>query len=236
MKDLVELIIRELVAFLPLLIGIIRAPSRTILSLMEDSSSRLSKALSFCGITLAIGVALQAPLLQKGQDFVSVAGSLMVLRFVAVLTFAGVIQAVFKLLGGKGDYEVTLCACLYIVSPVYLFLVFSHLLGLGILTTHAPQLAAEWRFGRDITSGELDLLVKSSPVMATGFLAVMISRFVISVLWMFACWKTYRIIHAVTKAKSAVAYCVSTGLWYIYWILTGLIMRGLYGGSLSPIG
>jgi hypothetical protein len=236
MKELLELIWREFLVYLPVLTHIIQAPSRTILSLLEDRPARLNKAFSFYGITLAIGLALQAPLLQKGQDFVSVAGSLMILRTIAVLTFAGTVQAIFKWLGGKGDYESTLCACLYIVSPIYLFLVIWHILGVGILTTHSAQFATAWRLGQEIPSGDLELLLKSSPFLVAGFFLAMALRFVVSVLWFLVCWKTYRHIHMVTKAMSAVAYLFATGLWFIYWALVALIMKGLYGGSLSPIG
>ncbi|MBW4531530.1 MAG: YIP1 family protein [Aphanothece saxicola GSE-SYN-MK-01-06B] len=236
MKELLELIWHEFFVYLPILTGIIQSPVRTMLSLLEDRQDRLNRAFSFYGITLAIGLAFQAPLLLKGQDFVSVAGSLLILRTIAILTFAGIIQIIFKWLGGKGDYESTLCACLYIVSPVYLFLVLWHILGVGILATHSAQLATAWRLGNVIPKVDLELLLKSSPILATGFFLAMVVRFVVSVLWFLICWKIYRHIHKVTKARSAVAYLVSMVLWFLYWNLIALIMKGLYGGSLSPIG
>ena len=68
MKDLIEIILKNLVGYIPVLVSVISKPKRSILTLIANETDKLSKALIFVGITLAIGFAFQAPFLQKGQD------------------------------------------------------------------------------------------------------------------------------------------------------------------------
>ena len=78
MKDLIETILKGLVAYLPVLVSIVATPRESIRKLIRDEPDALHRALSFCGLTLAIGFVLQAPLAQSEQDFTSYAGSMLV--------------------------------------------------------------------------------------------------------------------------------------------------------------
>lgn len=69
MKDLIEIILKGLAGYVPVLVSVVSTPKRSILKLIIDESDKLNKALIFCGITIAIGFAFQAPLLLVGQDF-----------------------------------------------------------------------------------------------------------------------------------------------------------------------
>ena len=235
MKDLVEIILKGLVGYLPVLVSVICTPKRSILKLITNAPDKLNKALTFCGISIAIGFVFQAPLLQTGQDFVTIAGSMLALKIFAILTFAGVIILGFKLVGGKGDYETTLCAGLYIISPVYLFLVVTHVISIGIMSTHDPELATIWRSGQSLTPEQIQNFISLAPVSAISLILLRLFQFLISIIWFLICWGTYRIIHEVSLTRSTLVYLIATLMWYVYWALTVLIMRGLHNGVLSPI-
>jgi hypothetical protein len=192
--------------------------------------------LSFCGLTLAIGFVLQAPLAQSEQDFTSYAGSMLVLRIIAIVTFAGFVVLFFRLVGGKGDYQSTLCAGLYITSPIYLFLVVTNLIRLGILTRYDPEFAAIWRSGQPIGEEQLQAFVQGALPLAIAASLLVLLQLLISIVWFWRCWGIYREIHAVSRFRSALVYLLTTALWYLYWISTLLILRGLNGGLLPPLG
>ncbi len=236
MKELVGFILKGLAGYVPVLVSVVTTPKRSILKLITHESDKLNKALIFCGISIAIGFAFQAPLLQPGQDFVTVAGSMLALKIFAILTFAGVILLLFRLVGGKGDYETTLCACLYIISPVYLFLIVTHVISIGIISTHDPELAIIWRSTLSLKAEQIQEFVSLAPLTAIGFLLLWLFQLLISIIWFLICWGAYRTIHQVSWARSALAYLITTVMWYAYWMVTVLIMKGLHGGALSPIG
>jgi hypothetical protein len=236
MKDLIEIILKGLAAYLPVLVSIVATPRQSIRKLINDEPEVLNRALSFCGLTLAIGFALQAPLAQSEQSFTTFAGSLLALRIIAVVTFAGFIVMFFRLVGGKGDYQSTLCACLYITSPVYLFLVVTSLIMLGIITHYDPGVAATWRSGQPLSEEQLQAFVHGAPTLAIGFLFLMLLQLLISIAWFMRCWGVYREIHAVSRLRSVLVYLLTIALWYLYWVSTLLVLKGLNGGLLPPIG
>lgn len=236
MKELVEIILKNLVGYLPVLVSVVGTPKRSILKLITTEPDKLNKALTFFGISITIGFLFQAPLLKTGQDFLTIGGSMLALKILAMLTFAGVILLGFKLVGGKGDFETTLCAGLYIVSPIYLFLIVTHVIGIGILSNHDPDLAAIWRSGQSLTPAQIQTLISLAPLSAISLILLQLFQFIISIIWFLICWGTYRIIHQVSKARSALVYLIATFMWYVYWALTLLIMKGLHDGMLSPIG
>ncbi|MEH6813201.1 MAG: hypothetical protein V7677_11785, partial [Motiliproteus sp.] len=176
------------------------------------------------------------PLVSPDQNFLTVAGSLLALKIVALISFSGLVVGIFRLLGGTGNYQTTLCACLYIVSPVYLFLLVTQVVNIGILATHDPVLALKWRTGQGFDDELFQHFIDTSPGLFLGFLLVWLSQVLISTVWFLICWGTYRTIHNVSWIRSSVAYVLTTALWYIYWILTVLITKGLHSGLLSPIG
>lgn len=236
MKDLIETILKGLVAYVPALVSIVATPRQTIRKLITDEPEVLNRALSFCGLTLALGFVLQAPLAHSEQDFTAYAGSLLVLRIIAVLTFAGFVVLLFRLVGGKGDYQSTLCACLYITSPVYLFLIVTNLIMLGVISQYDPEFAATWQAGKPFDEAQLHTFVQAAPSLAIGFLFLLLLQLSISVIWFMRCWGIYREIHGVSRLRSALVYLVTTALWYLYWIGTLLVLKGLNGGVLPPIG
>lgn len=235
MKDLIEIILKGLAGYIPIVVSVITTPKLSILKLITDEPGKLNKALTFCGLTIAIGFAFQAPLLPTDQDFMTVAGSMLALKIIAILTFAGFILGGFRLVGGKGDYETTLCAGLYIISPIYLFLIVTNVIMIGIISSYDSDLAVLWRSGEALSAEHIQTFLVSAPQLAIGFVILRIIQLLISLIWFLICWGVYRSIHQVSKARSVLVYLISTALWYVYWISTVMIMRGLHGGVLSPL-
>ena len=236
MKELVEYILKGLAGYVPLLVSIVAAPKRTVSKLTTGEPDSLRKAMIFAGFTIALAFVFQAPLVPDGQDFVKVAGSLLVLKIIAYLTFAGLMLAAFRLVGGKGDYLTTLCACLYITSPVYLFQIVTHILNLGIISTYDPAFATIWNTNLSFNQQQIQDFIKLAPGAAIAVSAILVFQLLISVIWFLICWGVYRTIHQVSRVKSAFVYLITTGLWYSYWWLTVLAMKGLYGGVQFPMG
>jgi hypothetical protein len=235
MKDLLEIILKGLAGYLPVLVSIVATPKHSILKLLATAPNRLQNALIFCGFTIAIGFAFQAPLLQTDQDFLTIAGSMLALKVIAILTFAGFIVAIFRLIGGKGDYETTLCAGLYIISPVYLFLVVTNVIIIGIISSHDPEMALTWRSGQGLSEEQIQDFINLAPPLAISVLLLLLLQLLISIIWFLICWGIYRTIHQVSRIRSIVVYLITTALWYVYWVSTLLIMKGLHGGVLSPL-
>jgi len=236
MKDLVEYILKGLAGYVPLLASIIAKPKRTISKLTTSEPDSLNKALTFAGFTIALAFVFQAPLVPEGKDFVKVAGSLLVLKIIAYLTFSGLMLAAFRLVGGKGNYLTTLCACLYITSPIYLFQIFTHVVCLGLIATHDPEFATIWNTNVNLNEQLVQEFFKLAPVVAIAVAAILWFQFLISVIWFLICWGVYRNIHQVSWIKSVFVYLITTVLWYSYWWLTVLAMKGLHGGVLFPMG
>ena len=236
MKDLIEIIVKGLADYVPVLAAIVATPRQSIRKFLGEGDEALSRALAFCGLTLAIGLVLQGPLAESDQDFTTYAGSLLALRIFAVVSFAGFVVMFFRLFGGKGDYLSTLCAGLYIISPIYLFLVITNLIMLGVMTRYDPEIATIWRSGLPLTEAQIEAFVELAPSLAIGFLVLQLLQIFISTVWFLRCWGVYREIHGVSRFRSALVYLLTTGLWYLYWIGTLLVLKGLNGGRLPPIG
>jgi hypothetical protein len=87
-----------------------------------------------------------------------------------------------------------------------------------------------------LSEDQLQVFVHGAPALAIGFLFLMLLQLLISVAWFLRCWGVYREIHAVSRFRSALVYLLTTALWYLYWISTLFVLKGLNGGLLPPIG
>ena len=167
MKDLVEILWRNLTLYIPVLAAVVSAPRTTIASLLEEKD-RLAKALTFTGVTVAIGFLLQAPLTAEGTDILTVGGSMIAYKLIAILVFAGVIMAAFRVVGGKGSFEATLCAYLYVICPLYLALVVLDAVTLGALSSWNRDAALRWSLAREISQADIDALFAARPGLGAG--------------------------------------------------------------------
>lgn len=236
MKDLIEIILKGLAQFVPVMAAVVASPKKNILAQLQAQTDRLNRAMTFCGIAIAIGFAFQAPLVPADRDFVTIAGSLLAFKIISILTFVGFITLGFRWLGGRGSYESTLCAYLYIISPVYLFLVVTHSINIGVLTSYDQQLADIWRSGQLLSETQINDFFNQAPLKAASVTLLWLVQIVFSFVWFLICWGVYRSLHQVSRIRSAMVFLVTTAIWYVYTFLSIIIMKGLHGGILSPIG
>ena len=235
MKDLVEFLSKNLAGYLPVLISVIAAPNRSVSKLIADGQDRLNRALLFGGITIAIGFAFQAPLLHKDQNFATIAGSILAFKIVAILIFSWAILLAFRLMGGKGSYETTLCAYLYVVSPLYLLWILLNVVNIGILSTYDPALAMSWRSGQFLTADQIKEFTSTTPLRAASFMLLVIIQTFCTPAWFAIYWGTFRGIHQVSLFRATLAFLISVVVCYAFFVLSVLMLQGLHSGGLPSI-
>ncbi len=234
MKDLVELLWRSLSRYIPVLVAVISAPRQTILRLIGPDD-RFAEALSFAGVTVALSFLLQAPLARDGTELMSVGGSMIAYKVLAILIFAGVIMAVFRVVGGKGSFEATLCAYLYVVCPLYLALILLDTVAVGALSSYDRDVALAWSLSRSIPDEVVSKLFATRPWIGATVTLLLLAEVLLMVIWMLVCWPVYRVIHQVSRVRSAVAYLMAFAAVLLLAPLFTLVLRGLYAGALPPI-
>jgi hypothetical protein len=216
------------------LVALVSAPRTTLLSLLE-AEDRLPKALTFSGVTVALGFLLQAPLARDGVEIMSVGGAMIAYKVIAILVFAGVIMAAFRLVGGTGSFEATLTAYLYVICPLYLALIVLDTVTLGALSSWDREVALGWSMSRSIDEAEIDALFTARPGLAAGVTLLFLAQILTMVIWMLICWRIYRVIHQVGRLRSAVAYLIAFAAVVLLAPVFTLILRGLYAGDLPAI-
>jgi hypothetical protein len=231
MKDLIDIILKNLTGYLPILVSLISTPKQSILTLTADEAERLKKALLFVVITIAIGFALQAPLVKISENFITHAGSMLALKILAFISFSGVIMLAFRLVGGTANYEITLSAYLYIISPLYLILVMLRLISIGIASTHDPEFSRSMFIDQNITSEQYRNFFDISPVAAISSTLISLFQFPIIIIWFALCWGSLRKIHQVSFIRSFLAYLITMILLHLFMILMVFVLKGLYIGG-----
>lgn len=231
MKDFLDLILQNLTRYVPVLVAMTTAPNRTAEDLVEDPD-RLEKALLFGGITAFVGFVLQAPLLQPEDEFIVLAGSMLVLKILAILMFSFVILVSFRVVGCRGPFDTTLPAYLYVVSPLYLLFIVLDMINIGVLSTHNPQWALDWRSGNALTADRIDEFFEAVPLKASLFTILALAQLLATPVWFAICWRTFKKIFQASVPRSAFAFLISGLGCYAIFQLSVFIMRGLYGGTL----
>ena len=231
MKDLLEFLTKHLRVYLPAFTAVVSGPKSAVAQHVSGAKEDLENALLFGGITLAIGFGIQAPLVPKGQDFMVIAGSILIAKTIFLFLFVCVVWGLFRLLGGRGSFEATLAAYLYIVSPVFLAVILLNLISFGFLSAHDPVLAKSGFTAHGIILGNANFekFVTDSPGAATGYILSILLAYVAVFTWFLICWGAFREIHDVPRWKSAIAFVVSYAALYPFTAIYAKVMFGLFG-------
>lgn len=231
-KDLIEAILKGLTAYIPLLAKVVSAPRTNVPRLVREPAEPLRHALIFCGISLAISFAVQAPLLAEGRDFTTTVGAFFLVKLFEVLLFNAILVLLFKLIGGTGSFEQTLTASLYISGPVYVFVTFAQIIGLGLLAGGDPRIAADLRFGTlDFASPRWTEFTSTYPMEGYGLIALTLFTFTAVIAWFLHCWSIYRHLHNLSRLRSGLAYVIAFALFFAVALLRVLAVRGLTVGT-----
>ncbi len=239
MKDLLEIVFRNLRTYVPVLAALVARPKMTIAKHVTGDERDLSDALVFVGITVAIGLAFQAPLLRPGEDFTMTAGAMAAFKILIIPFDAFLVWAAFRVVGGAGRYDATLSAYLYVISPLYLALVVLNTTALGLVIASNPDLADEIRDSRTFlfdNPDQFEALADNAPSIAWGYIGLLYSQFLAMLIWGIVCLGAFRRIHTISKVRSAVAYvlsfvAISLSLFVIKFVMLGL--HGPKGPSIS---
>ena len=231
MNDLISALLKQIRGYIPVLAAVVATPRRTIPERLYQRSDPLGDAFTFFGVTLALSLLLQAPLVGSEHDFIKVAATLLALKIVMMLVFNGAIAILFKLVGGRGGFIATLGASLYIVAPGYLFAVTMKLFGLGIITGTDPMLASDLKNGEVALVQAMQTLSGAAPDVAMWINLLILVQLVVITGWYLVCWGVYRQIHEVSRFRSSLVY-IAAWLFYAGVVnLDSVILRGLYGGT-----
>ena len=234
MKDLIHLILKNLASYLPVLFSVVSAPKQAIINIIDNEPDKLNQALIFVGVTLAIGFAFQIPFTDSGQSFYSIVGFLLAFKIVVSLSFPIVILFIFKLFKGQGNYLDTLCAYLYIASPLYLFVTVLEVIIYSIIFSHDPELASTWR-NAAITKQQFDDFYNTSPFLGLSYGILYIVYALCQYIWLAICWGIFRHIHKVNKASSVLAFFITAVAWSVFGRICYMVGGALYGGAFPPI-
>jgi hypothetical protein len=105
MKEFATIFFKQLSGYVLTLRSVVGNPTRAITDRVPKGRNKLNKAIVFVTMTLAIGFAFQAPLVHTSENSLATMTSMLAFKIVAILVFSAVIWSIFRILGGKGDYE-----------------------------------------------------------------------------------------------------------------------------------
>lgn len=233
MKDLIEFVWRSLAGYVPVFAGLVAAPKRTIAARLAAEDDRLARAIGFTGVTVALGLLLQAPL--AGADAAPALGGLVAVKIVALLAGAAVVLGAFRLVGGRGGYEDTLIAYLYVVSPLYLALTLLRLMVVGVISGQDPSLARAVLIG-GAGPAQWEALSAAAPTTAFAVAGMALGQVALAFGWTGACWGAYRAIHGVTGLQAVLAFWISAAAFVLVLMpVWTLVVRGMHGGAVPAV-
>ena len=134
------------------------------------------------------------------------------------------------MLGGKGDYESTLAAYLYVISPLYLFILILSLTSMGLVMGWDPALAASLRnLNSGMNQDQVAAFARQAPAAAIGVSVVLLAAFLAPFVWFGICWSAFRRIHRLSAARSGVAYVLVMLLLLGFARVWGFMMTAVHG-------
>ena len=236
MKEFASIFFKHLSGYVLTLRSVTGSPTRAITDRVINKRNKLNNAFVFVAMTLAIGFAFQAPLVHATENSVTTMSSMLAFKIIAILVFSAVMWSVFRILGGKGDYETTLSAYLYVICPIYLLSLILTLIAVGIITTHDASLATSFRdLNPSGNQAQLAAFIKEAPAAAIAVTVVLIAALVAPFVWFGICWGVFRRIHRISAGRSFVAYLfVMLLLFGFAWIWRFMMtaVHGLRGPSI----
>ncbi|MEL7465460.1 MAG: hypothetical protein AAFN79_15430 [Pseudomonadota bacterium] len=232
MKDLIQFIGGGLKDYLPLLVRIVAHP-RTNIRTLATKPEPLHQAVMFFGVTLAIVLLLNAPLLMSDGDFLPKIGVLAAYKLIEVALSALACVAVFRLLRGVAGYEPTLAAILYIFSPAYLLLMFTHLFATGVIASVHPDLAeAHLRTG-DLSQGSYDAIAEIDISVSLIIFGASVIVLCAVFLWLAICWRVFAELNGFGRLRTIASFALCMAAMFAVSELCALIVRGVYPQGLG---
>lgn len=238
MKDLLERILKQLPGYLPDLASLVTRPKTAILRWVGEAGGDLTKPLTFVGVSVAIGFLLQLPQLGKEDTFTTLVASMAVFKVLALVMFAGIIQLVFRIVGGHASFSATFSAYLYIVSPLYIAGVILEIARLGVLRVYDPAIAVTVRVDPDYLVANAErwrTFQAAAPGLAVVYVLLSLA-WVFAVLgWFVACWGAFRQLHSIGRWRSTLAGVMTLVAGVMFFSGLQYIVLGMFGSRTPPL-
>jgi hypothetical protein len=237
-KELLERLLKQLPGYLPEMAQLLAGPKTAMLRWIDEARGDLTRPLVFVGLAIAIGFLLQVPQLAKEQDFTVHASSMGLFKLLALVSLAAIIHLLFRMLGGHAPFSATFSAYLYLVSPLYVVLVVVELASQGVLRAYDPTLAAAVHVDPSLLfdqAGTARRFAETRPDLALAYSLLNYVRLALWIGWFVACWGAFRILHGVSRWRSAAAGLLTTIAFPFYGKALEFILLGMFGLRVPPL-
>jgi hypothetical protein len=237
-KDLLERILKQLPSYLPDLASLVTRPKTAILRWVGEAGGDLTRPLTFVGVSVAIGFLLQLPQLGKEDVFTTLVASMAVFKVLALVMFAGIIQLVFRIVGGHASFSATFSAYLYIVSPLYIAGVILEIARLGVLRVYDPAIAVAVRVDPDYLVANAErwrTFQAAAPGLAVVYVLLSLAWVSAVLGWFVACWGAFRHLHSIGPCRSALAGVMTLVAGVIFFTGLQYIVLGMFGSRAPPL-
>jgi hypothetical protein len=201
MKDLSDKLIAAIPVFVRQLVDLLRTPREFIEKIDLDSDAALKEALTFLAISFALAFIATIPMLPNNQNKEIAFGVSAVMAAVSYAVSLALLLVSWKMVGGKLTFRKFITVTSYFTGvSSLLFLIFT-LLGFGVFNGWDEEIAQLIHNGG--YADPVDLM------KSTGYKvmwAVMGLGFIVTFIWIFHVWRTYRELNQVSRLRSAIAF------------------------------
>jgi hypothetical protein len=218
LRDFIKELIRYGNKYLDEFLSILSGPKRFLTSLDLNSSESLKKPVIFFIFSLAVVFFLELPYTPKDTELWISYCTLVIFSFIATVATAGLIKLSFFILKGNAEFRTHLIYTFYISGVTTIFIVLAATLSKGFILSKRPDLYPHFKeymdiyfstFGRGFNISSLENL---EPLFNSGLLSI--ARLIYDMLmiatmiWIFFCWGSYRLINKISKKKSTLSFIV----------------------------
>lgn len=210
MKDIVSLVLSQIVHYLRDLFGIIVRPKRFVRTRNHYSEASLTQSLTFMGISFALCSILLSGLLPAGTDFLARTARNALFCLMTAVSQAVALKFSWRLAGGRANFGRQVVTLFYFGGPFLLIFAVLLLFALGVLQFTFPDFFEPFKNfimlgGRDNGEFHRSLVAVLSSDRAPSFLLAMAPSFLsfaVPWIWVYAGWGAYRELNAVSKTRS----------------------------------
>ena len=223
MKEIVPLILSQIVHYLRDLFRILVRPKRFVRSRNTYSEASLTKSLTFLGISFALYSILLSALLPAGTDFFARTARNALFCLMTAVSQAAALTFSWRIVGGRASFGRQLVTLFYFGGPFLLIFGVLVVFALGVLQSTFPELFdcaknVIMRGGRDDGGechGLLVAILSSDRAFQLLFALVpLVLSLVVPWVWIYVGWGAYRELNAVSKTRSFLA-----GILYILFVV-----------------
>jgi hypothetical protein len=208
MKDILEWIATHLTSYFRDVGTLVCRPKTFLAERTRSPDQGFSAAVTFLGVSGALGVISTAPLLRGDLDLWEYLVARLIQLGLGVALLAVCLRGCWWLVGGRAPTLAFFEICAYLGGIAILLLVLFDLLAEGTLRLGDPQLLRSLEGAKDRS----DLRILLEKPVGRIYLSLFGAGLVAVVGWVVAGWGAFRQISKVGRTRSAVAFTLVTPL------------------------